>query len=138
MITKIGKEWSAFADGYFELAGNKYHPKDLADFLKYREPEQIDVEAFTPFFEKHKPEWKINNAHDILDHVKRMNNADLKYPVIFYRNTDSNEIKGMLDGWHRIMKAKMNGVDKINALRVTKADLDEFMRSQDKLRRIKA
>ena len=67
-----------------------------------------------------------------------MNNADLKYPVIFYRNTDSNEIKGMLDGWHRIMKAKMNGVDKINALRVTKADLDEFMRSQDKLRRIKA
>ena len=127
MITKTGKAWSPFVDGYFELAGSKYHPKDLAEFLKEREPEQLDVAQFTPFMEKHNPSWRMSSSQDIIDHVNRVNNADLAYPIIFYKNNNSGEIKGVLDGWHRLMKARINGIDKIKAIRISKADLNEFM-----------
>jgi hypothetical protein len=51
--------------------------------------------GFSPF--------KIDDLYDFISHVKRIDNTDLKYPVIM------SETGLVLDGWHRIAKAILAG-----------------------------
>jgi hypothetical protein len=57
------------------------------------------------------PPFKINDLYDFISHCQRVNNCDLKYPVIM------GESGAILDGWHRIAKAILMGKKYIYAVR---------------------
>lgn len=48
---------------------------------------------------------------DFVGHIISVNNADLDYPIILDENGE------IMDGRHRIMKALLNGIDCIKAVR---------------------
>ena len=56
--------------------------------------------------------WSMNSLKYIAYHIKRIENADLSYPVI--QNPDGV----IIDGWHRVMKAILNGDLTIKAVRL--------------------
>lgn len=53
----------------------------------------------------------IDSAIELAKHIKRVNSACLDYPIIM----DSEGF--VMDGWHRITKALLEGVEKIKAVR---------------------
>lgn len=48
--------------------------------------------------------WQLNNFHDFTVHFKKVENVDLSIPIIL--RSDGY----VMDGWHRIIKALINGV----------------------------
>ncbi len=61
--------------------------------------------------------WFKNTApspREILAHMKRILNADLRYPVIL------NQDGSIMDGAHRTCKAILEGAEKIAVVRFTK------------------
>jgi len=50
-------------------------------------------------------------ARSIAEHVKRVNETSLEYPIIM----DPDGF--IIDGWHRVIKALVNGVKTIKAVR---------------------
>lgn len=59
--------------------------------------------GFSPF--------KIDDLYDFISHCQRVNNTNLKYPVIL------SETGLILDGWHRVAKAILMGKKYIYAVR---------------------
>lgn len=56
--------------------------------------------------------WNIETTRSLLFHCKRINNANLDYPIIF-------DIDGCIaDGYHRCMKAILEGRTEIDAIRL--------------------
>ncbi len=55
--------------------------------------------------------WNVGNILMILDHVNDINNCDLSYPVIM------SPTGWIMNGWHRVAKAILTGVQKIKAVR---------------------
>lgn len=56
--------------------------------------------------------WKNETIGDLLQDAKRINNTDLKYPIII--DTDGD----IADGYHRCMKAILLGKTEIDAIRM--------------------
>lgn len=56
-------------------------------------------------------EDSIGSIYDFLSHVQRVNNTDLKHPVLL-----DNE-GGIINGWHRVCKAWLEGKETIKAKR---------------------
>jgi len=56
--------------------------------------------------------WTLNNFRWIIYHMKRINDANLDYPIIL--DPDGT----IIDGWHRIGKAMINGEQTIKARRL--------------------
>ena len=50
------------------------------------------------------------NMKEMNFHIERIMNAELKYPVIYLRD------RGLLDGWHRIFKSKIQGLDYVDVV----------------------
>ena len=63
------------------------------------------------------PNEVINNPNQYQDEFKRTMNADLKHPldIMFWKN---NWL--LLDGLHRLVKAKQLGMDKIKVRKISK------------------
>jgi len=63
------------------------------------------------------PNEVINNPNEYQDEFKRTMNADLKHPldIMFWKN---NWL--LLDGLHRLVKAKQLGMDKIKVRKISK------------------
>jgi len=59
-------------------------------------------------------EFGSMNLRKMVEHVKCINNADLKYPIILDQDGD------IMDGRHRVMKALILGKKTIKAVRFTK------------------
>lgn len=57
-------------------------------------------------------EWELGTVNELLFHTKRINNADLKYPIILDNEGD------IADGYHRCMKAILLGKTEIDAIRM--------------------
>ena len=55
--------------------------------------------------------WDVATFYDFLEHTKRVNDTDLKYPVL-----QDNE-GSIINGWHRIAKAWMKGETTVKARR---------------------
>lgn len=59
--------------------------------------------------------WEpIQSAHQLARHMKRVLNTDLNYPIIL------NEEGFIMDGWHRVTKALLEGRETIKAVRFEK------------------
>jgi len=56
--------------------------------------------------------WGEQNIKSICHHMKRVNEADMSYPVIL---DDEGYI---CDGWHRVCKAVLEGRETIKAIRL--------------------
>jgi hypothetical protein len=65
--------------------------------------------------------WEVDNVFGFLSHTKRINEANLDLPVIV-------SAEGwILDGWHRVCKAILNGHKEIKAVRfITNPEFDYF------------
>lgn len=61
-----------------------------------------------------KQPWKLNNFGDIIYHMQRTKDVDLKYPILL----DDDGI--ICDGWHRVAKALIEGKTSIKAIRLEK------------------
>jgi len=57
--------------------------------------------------------WGNQSIKSYCYHVKRMNNADLKYPIIL------DDTGYICDGWHRLAMAIILGNKSIKAIRLT-------------------
>lgn len=75
----------------------------LVPFKLYLNNINIGVNPFT-----------INDLYDFIAHCQRVNNTDLKYPVIM------SETGLILDGWHRVAKAILTGKEYVYAVRFIK------------------
>ncbi len=63
--------------------------------------------------------WKISNLRDYVNHFKRVRDADCSIPIIL--RSDGYP----MDGWHRIIKAKSEGI-KLTARRFVKDPKPDF------------
>lgn len=75
--------------------------------------ETIDLNQYDYQWSKSK-----NSMADALWHFERIHNANLTYPIII------NEENEIMDGWHRIIKAKCLGIIKIKCVRIKMPDPD--------------
>lgn len=65
--------------------------------------------------------WVCENIREYAEHFKRVQEADLKYPVII------DEYGYIVDGWHRVVKALVLGKRTIKAKRL------EYMPEPDEI-----
>ena len=56
--------------------------------------------------------FSIPNMLKFADHVKRVQSTDLKYPIIL------DDLGTICDGWHRVIKALLEGREYIDAIRI--------------------
>jgi len=56
--------------------------------------------------------FDYNNILDFIKHVKRVNESDLKYPILI------DDLGIICDGWHRVVKAILEGKKYIKAIRL--------------------
>ena len=62
----------------------------------------------------------VTTPRQMAEHVKRVNNANLDYPIIL------DEEGFIMDGWHRVTKALVEGVPTIKAVRFDKNPEPDF------------
>lgn len=55
--------------------------------------------------------WEVKTVHDFMRHLRRIENADLQYPVLMMPDGY------VCNGWHRIVKAWREGETTIKAKR---------------------
>jgi len=60
------------------------------------------------------PVWGEPTVNEVLDHMRRIHNADLKYPIIL------SEEGYVMNGYHRLAKAKINRKRKVKVVRFRK------------------
>ncbi len=64
------------------------------------------------------------DARSLAEHVKRVHDTDLKYPVLL----DPNGF--IMDGWHRVVKALVQGEEYISAVRFEELPCHEYVEEQ--------
>lgn len=64
--------------------------------------------------------WTLNTFFDLKQHMIRIKNSDLKYPVIVGPKGD------IIDGYHRLMKAVQLGKTSINYVKLDKMPPHDF------------
>ena len=69
--------------------------------------------------------WGDETLHprNVLKQYKRIQEADLHYPIIIIRN-QWGSVSHVVDGMHRIVKAFARGHEKIEAIEITEAYLE--------------
>ena len=110
----------------FAREGKLYSVDMLIAYVNIFKPGVIQIPLISLSRSIEKPCWKEPSTGAILtiqevlddpekypDHSRRINNADLSYPVIVSRNY------GMLDGKHRLAKAVRDKQDTISAYLVS-------------------
>jgi hypothetical protein len=55
--------------------------------------------------------WELEDLEDMMYHIRKVEQADLMFPVIF------DDKGNLIDGYHRLVKAIMNGYKTIKAVR---------------------
>lgn len=56
--------------------------------------------------------FSITNMKEFAEHVKRVHNTSLDFPVLV------DELGNICDGWHRVVKALLEGREYIDAIRI--------------------
>ncbi len=64
--------------------------------------------------------WIKENVWDMVVHFRKVEKADLSYPIIL------NSKGIIIDGWHRVVKSVINKYETIEAVQLTK-ELEERM-----------
>ena len=111
-MDNLGIDSINFIDSRFHKKGLLWEASTLVQYCKEQKYPVfnlplagIDLSA-NPF--------NIQDFQEFMGHVRRMNETDLKYPVLL-DNTGY-----ICDGWHRVAKAILEGKTYIKAIRITR------------------
>lgn len=88
--------------------GRRYSTANLIDISKGLPIFKVPLVAFSTSYMP----WTVDSIDDIIFHMIRVENTDLKYPIIL--DTFGN----IANGWHRVMKAIMLKKKTIKAVRL--------------------
>lgn len=120
---KVELKNGGLADGRFTDACNRVwsvtrlieHSKNLVPF----DMPLAGICISEPIFKASK------TARAIAEHVKRVNETDLQYPIVL----DPDGF--IMDGWHRIVKALVEGRETIKAVRFKELPFCDFTEKAD-------
>ena len=78
--------------------------------------------------------WGEDPVHprNVLEHHKRIQDADLHYPIIIIRN-QWGVVSHVVDGMHRILKAFARGHEKIMVIEVTEVFIENNYLSKESI-----
>ncbi len=96
-----------FLEGAFQVGDRRYSVQDLvkaSEGLEVFDMPLVGLHLLHPICQ--------NNLKSFLYHYKRVDNADLQYPVII------DDCGYICDGWHRVAKAILLGHTTIKAKRL--------------------
>lgn len=93
----------------FVADDKRYEVKDLIELSKNYTSFEIPLAAINIGRD---PWQDLNSIDDFLFHYKRVEDADLKYPIIL------DNLGRIADGYHRICKAILQGKKTIKAIRL--------------------
>ena len=96
---------------------------ELIKFSKQYDIVEIDIHNLKSAF------YNSSNCIADYDTQKRINNADISYPIIVVSNK-KQKIIAVLDGTHRIRKAIQLGLKVIKAIIIPKKDMKKFKSSK--------
>lgn len=96
-------------DYYADTDGNLYSVAKLVDDTKHLKPFDLPLAGIYLGDEI----WQGSAVHSIAFHCKKVNDANLKHPIII------DWQGGIADGRHRVIKALMLGKRTIKAVRMT-------------------
>ena len=72
-------------------------------------------------------DWVQESWHEeMANHLKRVANADPSFPIIIYRDEKTHEDK-VADGFHRIIRATLMGIDKLEVKRIRRLPELKFL-----------
>ena len=117
-IDKIAGVWDTnekFEDGDdFKI---KFRVSDIIELAKDKPVEEVDPKSINYDFS--------GRQEDPTETKQRVMNADLSYPIVVVQN-EEEKIFAMLDGTHRLEKALILGLDKIQIKIMDKEELVQF------------
>lgn len=82
----------------------------LVALTKHLEPEAVPVASIRELDE---PYWGTMATREVAEHARLISECDLRYPIIL--SSDGR----VMDGMHRVLKALLEGVSHIQAVRFT-------------------
>ncbi|MEX1669101.1 hypothetical protein AB4876_09270 [Zhongshania guokunii] len=89
-----------------QLGKHKWHVPRLIELAKDLEVMDIPLEHMNMYYK-----YENLTLREMVGHMKAVNDADLKYPIII------DEDGEIMDGRHRLMKAILEGESSIKAVR---------------------
>ena len=78
--------------------------------------------TYNPNQIQYSPQEILDNPHVSATHYNRISNADCSYPILIYRNLNDGW-QSILDGLHRLAKAKLQGIPTIPVRYITRRQL---------------
>lgn len=114
----------------FSYRGKKYYVKDLIEYVQLNNISLTEqpIKEFRIFFNKKNmcEIWRLTDGK-ILDHYRRIEKANLAYPIIFIRN-EKGDIDRILDGWHRLIRSILDNSIIIKAYELKIDDMKNFIK----------
>lgn len=102
---------------FSDVNGGVYQVARLIELAKELEPFDVPLRCICISTEIWSP---IKTARLLADHIKRVNDTNLEYPVIM----DADGL--IMDGWHRVVKALVEGRETIKAVRFEKTPSPDY------------
>lgn len=108
-MNELGLEKFRVETNKFHAKGRVYNVTDIIELAKNLEPFDLILKGIDLSISP----WGELDIKRYSEHMIRVNEAYMKYPIIL---DDSGFI---CDGWHRVVKAIVNGHRSIKAVRLT-------------------
>lgn len=107
-MNKLGISEFNVNENTFSRGDIRYSVKSLIEASKDIKPFDLDIRGVDISAEP----WGRVNIKDFAQHMLRINDADLSYPIIL------DDTGFICDGWHRLVKAIVKGDKTIKAKRL--------------------
>jgi len=107
-MDKLGINEFEFKDGSYTRSGKVYSVSDLVELSKNYKPFDLPIAGIDIGLSP----WGELTIKSMAYHIKRMNEADLQYPIIL------DDTGYICDGWHRLLKSIIEGKETIKAIRL--------------------
>jgi disulfide oxidoreductase YuzD len=108
-MDKLGIHSFNFEENSYERYDLSYDVKDIIELSKKNTEFKLPIKGIDISVMP----WGKQNIKKLCYHIKRINSASMDYPIIL-----DNE-GYICDGWHRLVKAIINGDEYIRAIRLT-------------------
>lgn len=99
------------AENIYRSSNNIWSASNLIQWCKEKEYPTFDL-PLAGIDLSYSPWTSLSNVKQIANHFKRVQSANLDYPVIL------DDHGYIADGWHRIVKALVDGKSTIKAIRI--------------------
>lgn len=110
------------AENCFRDGGNRWSVASLVESAKGLEPFDLPLCAIYIGSGVFNP---VTSAKELAEHVMRVNSVDTSHPVIL-------DAEGfIMDGWHRVVRALVEGRETIEAVRFVETPPPHFVEPKD-------